>query len=225
MHTLVPITRASFQQKRLSWWVISVGTKESTLLKLQWNVPRESKKSFFSFHMLMDECVWSRNGPNYHLSLSLATFSLLVEVVQNGSPIPCDFGLLGRWIRLNSSTHVYNKDQLDERLPSFVSRENFYTFQYYSCNGKPVEINEFSSTLLQRGIREVSFVGDSHLRSVFLHMQSLIDGNRTIGSTVFVSFHSMENLVGVNRWLSLCRSTLEQRVAYLWFQTKWHFDI
>lgn len=107
---------------------------------------------------------------------------------------PCSIGLVGRWVDTQMAKNGTEFIPKRERngygrhllslgstyhgvgIPPPPSRP-YLQFQTYTCAGKMQPLETFANALLQKGIREVSIVGDSHQRALLTHLQTLVDGN------------------------------------------------
>ncbi|CAI5510990.1 unnamed protein product [Closterium sp. Naga37s-1] len=74
----------------------------------------------------------------------------------DGPDSPCDHSIHGRWL--------------------FTPQKKAYTWQLYPCAQPLPPTSQWVYTLQSRGISEINFVGDSHLRFLFHHLYFLLTG-------------------------------------------------
>eukprot|EP00897_Mesotaenium_endlicherianum_P003598 jgi/Mesen1/3266/ME000019S02682 len=104
----------------------------------------------------------SGGGPGGSGDADVAELSSLLD----GPSSPCDDGLVGRW--------VYNESQ---PLSVNLGTTRPYSFQVFPCaGGELTGVDAWFEALRAQGIGEIAFVGDSHQRHLFKHLQQLING-------------------------------------------------
>eukprot|EP00897_Mesotaenium_endlicherianum_P009837 jgi/Mesen1/8882/ME000532S08276 len=82
--------------------------------------------------------------------------------------LPCEFGEYARWVL---GAHELANGQAGGGGGSP------WLFKPYRCAADNfVRPEEFVTRLAERGVREISFIGDSHMRSVSRHLQFLLSG-------------------------------------------------
>ncbi|CAI5463982.1 unnamed protein product [Closterium sp. Yama58-4] len=82
--------------------------------------------------------------------------SIFSQEATDGPDSPCDHSIHGRWL--------------------FSPQQKAYTWQLYPCAQPLPPTSQWLSALQSRGISEINFVGDSHLRFLFHHLYFLITG-------------------------------------------------
>ena len=88
-------------------------------------------------------------------------------------PTPCELGIYARWVLAgNSITHSPNSTA---SIAPPTSSE--YVFEAYPCIGKLEPIRDFAPTMLRKGIREITFLGDSHMRNLAMSLEYFAMGN------------------------------------------------
>ncbi|CAI7761058.1 unnamed protein product [Closterium sp. NIES-53] len=95
-----------------------------------------------------------------------------VESVAERWASPCGQGDMGRWLRIDSD----------------------YRWVPYPCAPPIPPASEWVSTLVSRGFRELSFVGDSHQRFLFLHLLFLLSHH--VNASFIKSHSDISYLVG-----------------------------
>ncbi|CAI5477558.1 unnamed protein product [Closterium sp. Yama58-4] len=82
--------------------------------------------------------------------------SKIPQDATDGPDSPCDHSIHGRWL--------------------FTPQQKAYTWQLYPCAQPLPPTSQWVSALQSRGISEINFVGDSHLRFLFHHLYFLLTG-------------------------------------------------
>lgn len=140
----------------------------------------ESYSSHGSWHRLAH--MWLKVSPPYK------------SCKQNKIISPCSLGQFARWTDIRNVSE--RKIFLDSKVESPVRRRDsrfivpytrvgippvsekpYIVLKPYKCAVVLQPLETFAGALLRKGIQEVSLVGDSHFRTIFTQLQTMIDGS------------------------------------------------
>lgn len=119
---------------------------------------------FFSFSLLISYKRWFQNVILAEFPLSVGSFPEISENLK----ISSDFG---HWILNESAPHNYT---------------------FHELPGRPIipPVKKSISTLVEKNIKLVTFLGDSHIRELFKHIESIVTGR--ISSKVLIYFKNLD---------------------------------
>ena len=110
-----------------------------------------------------------------YLNIKIKNMSADADDDQSESPsTPCELGIYARWV-LAGNNITHSLDSSAKSKGSSASSD--YVFEAYPCVGKLEPIREFAPTMLRKGIQEITFLGDSHLRNLAMSLEYFAMGN------------------------------------------------